>query len=114
MDNTAFRNLPWWLDSFWLPVEFDPPAQPASDQDAPTFIGSSIRLLKELAKIQEISPLDVATLPPTYTDVRNDYRSWFATPSDLSADDTVRWIWNALRDGARMSVDWQCPMMLAP
>jgi hypothetical protein len=111
---TTFRNLPWWLDSFWLPVDFDPPKEPASDKDGPTFVGSSIRLLNELVRIKEMSPLDVGTLPPTYSDMRNDYRRWFSTPCELSEDDTIRWVWNALRDGARISIERQFPMMLAP
>ncbi len=99
---------------FWLPVEFDPPEKPASGPYGPTFIGSSIRLLDELAKIQEILPLNVATLPPTYSEMRNDYRRWFSTPGELSEDDTIRWIWNALRDGAQISIESKFPMMLAP
>jgi hypothetical protein len=114
IDKTAFRNLPRWLDSFWLPVEFDAPKELASDKDGPTFVGSSIRLLIELAKIQDMSPLGVSALPPTYSGMRNDYRSWFATSYDLSEDDTIRWVWNALRDGAQISIARQFPMMLAP
>ena len=61
MTKTALRNLPWWLQSFWLPIEFDPPKELASDQGDPTFVGSSIRLLNELTKIKEMSLLDVST-----------------------------------------------------
>jgi hypothetical protein len=111
---TALRNLPWWLQSFWLPVEFDPPKELVSDKDDPTFVGSSIRLLNELAKIKEMSPFDVSATPPTYGDMRNDYRSWFSISHDLSEDDTIRWVWNALRDGAQISIERQFPMMLAP
>jgi hypothetical protein len=114
IEKTAFRNLPWWLASFWLPVEFDPPKEPVSDQDGPIFVGSSIRLLNELVRIKEMSPLEVGTLPPTYSDMRNDYRRWFSTPYELSEDDTIKWVWNALRDGAQISIERQFPMMLAP
>jgi hypothetical protein len=65
IEKTAFRNLPWWLDSFWLPVEFDPPKEPVSDKDGPIFVGSSIRLLNELVRIKQMSPLEVGTFPPT-------------------------------------------------
>jgi hypothetical protein len=57
MTKTALRNLPWWLQSFWLPIEFDPPKELASDKDDPTFVGSSIRLLNKLTKIKEMSSL---------------------------------------------------------
>ena len=114
MTKTALRNLPWWLLSFWLPIEFDPPKELASDQGDPTFVGSSIRLLNELTKIKEMSILDVSTTPPTYDDMRNDYRSWFSISHRLSEDDAIRWVWNALRDGAQISIERQFPMMLAP
>lgn len=81
---TALRNLPWWLQSVWLPIEFDPPKELASDEGNPTFVGSCIRLLNELAKIKEMSPLDVSTTPPTYGDMRNDYRGWFSMSDSLS------------------------------
>jgi hypothetical protein len=114
MTKTALRNLPWWLQSFWLPIEFDPPKELASDKDDPTFVGSSIRLLNKLTKIKEMSLLDVSTTPPTYDDMRNDYRSWFSISHRLSEDDAIRWVWNALRDGAQISIERQFPMMLAP
>jgi hypothetical protein len=55
-----------------------------SDEGNPTFVGSCIRLLNELAKIKEMSPLDVSTTPPTYGDMRNDYRGWFSMSDSLS------------------------------
>jgi hypothetical protein len=88
MTKTALRNLPWWLQFFWLPIEFDPPKELDSDQGDPTFVGSSIRLLNELTKI-EMSLLDVSTTPPTYDDMRNDYRSWFSISHRRSEDDAI-------------------------
>jgi hypothetical protein len=61
-----------------------------------------------------MSLLDVSTTPPTYDDMRNDYRSWFSISHRLSEDDAIRWVWNALRDGAQISIERQFPMMLAP
>jgi hypothetical protein len=114
MTNIALRNLPWWLQSVWLPIEFDPPKELASDEGDPTFVRSSIRLLNDLAKIKEMSPLNVSATPPTYGGMRNDNRSWFSIPHHLSDDDTIKWVWNAFRDGAQISIERQCPMMLAP
>jgi len=114
MMKTAFRNLPWWLRTIWLPIEFDPPKNLASDESDPTFVGSSVCLLDELAKIKEKSPIKIAATPPGYTDMRNDYRSWFFTSRQLSEDDTIRWVWNALCDGAQISIEKRCPMILAP
>src|SRR6187399_1083709 len=29
LENTKFRNLPWWQTSIWVPVAFQPPKKPA-------------------------------------------------------------------------------------
>lgn len=110
MNRTTFRNLPWWMESFWLPLDFDPPIT-----DNGLFVGSSVRLLDELARIKEMSTIDLGALPPTYRDMRNDYTNWFNTPFDKrSEDDTLRWIWNALHEGAQISIEQKTPIWLAP
>jgi len=116
MQKTAFRNLPWWLLSVWLPIAFDSPRELAPVQDEPMFVGSSVRLLSELATIKDMSTMDVAATPRGYADMRNDYRTWFrATDNDpLSDDDVIRWLWTAFREGAEISIANQVPMILAP
>jgi len=113
MEKTAFRNLPWWLESFWLPMDM---ASPIVDEGV--FIGSSIRLLNELAEIRRISKIDIAKIPPHYADMRKDYGNWFGRTADrddrLSEDDTLRWVWNALHESAQISIKRKVPMMLAP
>jgi hypothetical protein len=54
-DKTTYRNLPWWLQSVWLPIEFDPPKDLASDEGDPLFGGSCVQLLSELAEIASLS-----------------------------------------------------------
>jgi hypothetical protein len=118
MTKTSFRNLPWWLQSYWLPVEFDPPRNLASDPDDPLFVGSAIRLRQELAKIKSMSPFDVAVIPAGYLEMRKDYRSWFHGSSDdgepLSPEDGICWIWNAFNEAARLSIERSIPIMLCP
>jgi hypothetical protein len=118
MLKTTFRNLPWWLQSYWLPVEFDPPKELASDPNDPTFVGSSMRLLQELEKIRRMSPIDVGVIPLEYLEMRKDYRSWFrgtlGRHDPLSREDGIRWIWNALNEAARLSIERVAPIMLCP
>jgi len=116
MTRTSFRNLPCWLLCVWLPIEFDPPA--ASDEDDPSFVGSSIRLAHELATIKSMATLDLGAIPPSYRDMRKDYRRWFRAARDpedrLSDEDIVRWIWNALNEAAQLSIKRKVPILLCP
>jgi hypothetical protein len=115
---TALRNLPWWLQSVWMPIEFDPPSDLASDEGDPTFVGSSIRLARELTTIKTMSSLDFGAIPSSYMEMRKNYRSWFRATLDhrnpLSQDETIRWIWNALSEAAQMSIESKVPVALYP
>ena len=110
---TGFRNLPWWLESYWFPFDFAAPIVKSG-----LFIGSSINLLNELARIRTMSRIDIATVPPGYAEMRADYTSWFNAPAAeddrLSGDDLLRWIWNALHESAQISIEQQAPIKLAP
>ena len=116
MDKTTYRNLPWWLQSVWLPIEFDPPQDLASDEDDPLFVGSCAKLLSELAEIRNKSDLELGTVPDSYHAMRSDYGTWFrsAVGRDhvLSERDTIRWIWRSLHDGAEISKQERVPMTL--
>lgn len=107
--NTSFRNLPWWLEAYWIPKEFDAPIV-----ENHMSIGSSIRLLDDLTRIRAMSAIDIAALPPGYTDMRADYTSWFNRENErLSDDDVLRWIWNALHESVRISIEQNVPIKLA-
>jgi hypothetical protein len=109
MEKTTFRSLPWWLESFWLPLDFAPPITIDG-----AFVGSTFRLLGDLERIRALASIDLAAAPPGYRDMRKDYRAWFNSESaQLSEDETLRWVWNALNDGAKISIDRKVPIMLA-
>jgi hypothetical protein len=118
MTKTSFRNLPWWLQSVWLPIEFEPPSELASDEGDPTFLGSSVGLARELAKIKSMSSLELDAIPTSYAEMRKDYRSWVRSNDNhydaLSEEETIRWIWNALSDAAQMSIERGMPIALYP
>jgi hypothetical protein len=115
MDKTTYRNLPWWLQSVWLPIEFEPPKDIASDEGDPLFVGSSVRLLSELAEIQDKSNLELGTVPNEYHVMCADYGTWLRSADGhdaLSENDTIRWIWRSLSDGAEISKQKRVPMTL--
>jgi hypothetical protein len=114
MDRTRLKNLPWWLDAVWLPVEINPPAISISGD--PVFVGSVQRLKTELEDIQRLAgTLNLGTAPDEYVRMRKSYDAWWrdvneAEPEDLSEDDTLRWIWRALYDGIEMATAKNIPM----
>ena len=116
IDKTTYRNLPWWIQSVWLPIEFDPPKDLASDADDPLFVGSCVKLLSELAEIRNKSDLELGTVSDSYHVMRSDYGTWFRGAVDrddvLSESDTIRWIWRSLHDGAEISKQKRVPMAL--
>jgi hypothetical protein len=113
MDRTTFKNLPWWLVSVWLPIDFDPPRELGSDEGDPVFVGSCQRLVRELEEIKAKSPISMGDAPADYQIMRPDqYRKWLVSVSGepLTNEDTLRWIWRALRDGAELAMRSNAPM----
>jgi hypothetical protein len=106
---TRFVNLPWWIYSIWLPIDFDPPREPALPDSV--FLGSSLHLLNELAEIRELSSLSLGTTPPGYARMRSDYATWFSSGSDLVGDQAIiQWIWKGLDEAARISIEESAPI----
>ena len=98
------KNFPWWDNSLWLPLDFD---DSGGLEDDPTFfIGSCQRLIAELEELKRSSPLRLGDVVPEYSDMRADFVKFIRsdTELDLAADDCVRWIWRALRDGAELAI----------
>ena len=104
---SKYRNMPWWDDSVWLPVEFEPVTL---EIDAPFFVGSCVALLRELRDLQDISQIKLGSAPDRYDDMRADIRKFYrsirsgATFRLTDVDDSVRWVWLALRDGAELAI----------
>lgn len=115
MDRSQFKNLPWWLDSVWLPLDINPPI--VSNTGDPVFVGSVAGLKSDLLKIQRMVPdLMLGTVPTEYEAMRRDYRAWWKSVLEshddtaCSDDDTVRWIWRALYDGAEIAEKNDAPV----
>jgi len=106
---TRFVNLGWWIYSIWLPIEFDPPRDPALPDNV--FLGSSFGLLNDLAEIRKLSPLSLGTTPPGYDDMRSDIRAWFKSRFKVIGDQAIiQWIWKGLDEAARISIEESAPI----
>ena len=103
---SKYRNMPWWDDSVWLPIELEPGTL---EVDAPFFVGSCTALLRELRNLQDISQIQLGSAPAGYEEMRADIRKFYRSihsgaAFQLTDADSVRWIWLALRDGAELAI----------
>ena len=98
---SRFKNLPWWEDSFWVPAELE---RSSTLDGGTTFIGSSPALLRELADLQALSPLDLGEPPRGYAEMPAGGASE-SFEETLSEQDCVKWIWRALHDGAHLAIE---------
>jgi hypothetical protein len=107
------KNFPWWDNSLWLPLEFDDPGR--LDDDA-TFVGSCQTLIAELDELKRISPLQLGDVVSEYSDMRADFLKFVRSDTvlDLRAEDCVRWIWRALRDGAELAIAHNAALWAGP
>jgi hypothetical protein len=104
--NSKYRNLPWWDDSVWLPIELEPATL---EVDAPFFLGSCTALLRELHDLQKTSQIQLGSAPQGYEEMRADIRKFYRSfhsggTFQLTDADCVRWVWLALRDGAELAI----------
>ena len=72
MTRTSFRNLPWWMESFWVPLDFDAPIVTNG-----LFVGSSIRLLNDLSRIRAMSAMGIAVPAPGFAEMCAGRTDWF-------------------------------------
>jgi hypothetical protein len=112
-EKSRFKNLPNFREHIWLPARFK--ASPEGVPGDSTFLGSCPNLLDELAEIQRLSTLSLATVPVAYLDMRKDlrafYRASLTSSSTVPDDDIIRWIWRGLWEGAELAIRNGAPML---
>jgi hypothetical protein len=111
---SKFRNMPWWDNSIWLPVELEHSGN--LKDDATVFVGSCKALLRELRELQEVSQLQLGASPEGYEEMRTDIRRFYSSNAtiQLTDADCVRWVWLALRDGAEMAIKEKTVLWAGP
>lgn len=100
---SKFEDLPIWETVFWVPVELPRAGKILNDE---VMVAGCPALQRELALLQQLSPLGLGAVPPTYDWMRKDPKGWFHNnEQQLSEEDTIRWIWLALSQGAAIAMD---------
>lgn len=109
-----WKNFPWWDNSLWLPLEFDNPG--GLDDDPTFFVGSCQRLIAELDELKQTSPLQLGDVVSEYSEMRADFPKVVRsnTELDLRTEESIRWIWRALRDGAELAIAQNTALWAGP
>ncbi len=106
LTRSRWRHLPYWIESYWLPVRSD-----MTYLDGTVFFGSAHGLLANLTGISEASPYALGTMPPYFELMRSDLRSFHALSLDAFDEQTMlQWVWRALFEAATLSIDQNAPL----
>jgi hypothetical protein len=114
IQDKKFRQLPRYVYDVWLPLDFEPTAQPEiSDGHWPVPLLSSHRLLSELNEIQRLSDLGLGNVPTGYDLMRCDPKEFYRSKITLDNTTLMRWIWTGLHDAAELSIAKSVPVFAA-
>jgi len=113
MQETRFRQLPWWMTSIWIPGEFSPLEQPAVQMgDWPVFLGTCEALRNELMEIQKLSDMDLGYVPDGYNVMRADFKSFMRSSFSIRDErEIIQWVWYGLFEGAELGVSGAALML---
>ena len=105
LDQTRFRQLPWWDFSIWLPISFAPPTL-LDDGGFPIFLGSCHALLADLEEVNKLSSLQLGKAPRGYDAMRADIKKFYRSSFELDDEASIiQWIWKAIYDGAQIAIE---------
>jgi len=106
-----WRHLPYWIDSYWLPVRSDTTLIERDKNGWPSFFGSADGLLANLADIAAASPHRLGTVPPHFELMSTNLRAFYALELDAFDETTMlQWVWRALFEAATLCVERNFPM----
>lgn len=100
---SRWPHLPDYEQTYWLPVDFERPRVFNAPDGFPFAVASAPRLVQELEAIRAASPHGLGTEP-----------SGFGKPAtELSPEETLRWVWWALHVGAGTALAREAPLAIA-
>ena len=112
MEHETLGNLPWWMDSVWLPVDFSQHRAFEDDADGPFFLGSVPRLLAALDEVKRQSHIALDRTPASYSAMCRDPRGFVSDFHGLKDnDECVQWVWNALYEAATHADKQHLPVL---
>jgi hypothetical protein len=108
LTRSRWRHLPYWLESYWLPVRSE-----TTYGDPPAFFGSAHSLLANLADIRTASPHDLGAVPAHFELMRTDPQAFYRLKLDAFDDKTtMQWLWRSYFEAATLSVERNLPLLL--
>lgn len=106
IENSKWKNLPYWLQAIWLPLEginVDPVV--VEIEGMPTFIGTATGLVNDLEAIAAAAKIGLKKKPSNFDLMMSDPKAFYALKvADLDEEATLRWIWNSYYEGAKLSL----------
>ena len=112
---SRWTNLPYWIDSVWLPIAGQPKVKVQDIQGMPAFLGTTSGLLADLIEINSLSPMRLNSIPPYYEAMRQDPVNFFRNQEMevLEESDILRWLWLSLFDASTLANEHQVPLISA-
>jgi len=106
IQNSKWKNLPYWLQSIWLPLEsikVDPVV--VEIEGMPTLIGTATGLVNDLEAIAVAAKIGLQKKPSNFDLMLSDPKAFYALEvADLDEQTTLRWLWNSYYEGAKLSL----------
>jgi hypothetical protein len=111
IENSKWKNLPYWLYSIWLPLESinaDPVV--VEIEGMPTLIGTATGLVNNLEAIAAAAKIGLKQKPSNFDLMMSDPKAFYALKVELDEETTLRWIWNSHYEGAKLSLLHNMPL----
>jgi|GEM_PF-5118523 len=105
MDHSQWKNLPYWMNSLWLPIEHSSVLPVVLEANAETlFAGTASGLISDLEGIKAKSPERLGVAPPFFDLMVARRREFHQINIHLDKTETLQWVWLAFRTAADMAV----------
>ncbi|MDO8353767.1 MAG: hypothetical protein Q7T14_09910 [Aestuariivirga sp.] len=106
IENSKWKNLPYWLQSIWLPLEgvkVDPVV--VEIEGMPTLIGTATGLVNDLEAIATAADIGLKKKPNNFDLMLTDPKAFYGLKvADLDEETTLRWIWHSYYAGAKLAL----------
>jgi hypothetical protein len=106
INQSRWQHLPYWQQSVWIPFNGRPHKPRVTNvRGWPIFVGTVPGLLNDLKEMAALSKLQLGSKPENFDFMIANPSQFQAESKELSADDTIRWIWFAYYFGAKTSLE---------
>jgi hypothetical protein len=112
IENSKWKNLPYWLQSVWLPLEgINVHPAVVKIEGTPTLIGTAAGLVNNLDEIANAADIGLKQKPNNFDLMMSDLKSFYSLKvGDLDEETTLRWLWNSYYEGAKLALQHNRPV----